>query len=243
MESALAAGYRHIDTGDVYGNEQAIGRALRRARLHRKTLHVTSKVWHDHHAPDQIEAALQASLERLDLEFVDLYMIHWPAGDFRLGEMLDVLAGCRERGTIRAIGVCNFPLPLLRKAIEECAAPIAAVQIEYHLLLDQTRIHRYLSGHGIPLIAFCPLAQGKILEHPAVHAIAAKHAATPTQIALAWLLSQELVAAIPKSGNPLNQAENLRAADIRLDAQDLTQIAFLPKNVRIANPPFAPAWD
>ena len=243
VESALALGYRHIDTAQMYGNEEAVGAALRAAGVPRGEVHVTTKVWWENLAPDAMRRACDESLRKLGLEHVDLYMIHWPARGMDLRASVETLMALREEGRTRVIGVCNFPLVLLREAVETIGAPIAANQIEYHVLLGQTVLRDYMLGRGIALTAYCPLAQGRLAEHPALAAIARRHDASPAQVALAWLLEQDGVAAIPKSSREESQRANLGALAVRLDDEDRRAIAALPKDQRCVNPPFAPAWD
>jgi 2,5-diketo-D-gluconate reductase B len=243
VESALALGYRHIDTAAMYGNEDAVGAALAGAAIPRQDLHVTTKVWHDSLAPDAIRRSLDTSLAKLRLDHVDLFMVHWPARDMDLPAMFETLLDLRSEGRVRAVGVCNFTLDLLRTVVERVGAPIACNQIEYHVLLDQTPVRSYLANHGIPVVAYCPLAQGTLADHPELAAIGRKHGASPAQVALKWLLDQDGVAAIPKAQRPESQRANLDALKLTLDDDDRRTIAALPKDRRLVNPPFAPAWD
>lgn len=243
VESALALGYRHIDTAEMYANEDAVGAALASSGVPRGEVFVTTKAWHDHLEPQTIRAALAASLDKLRLDHADLYLVHWPAPGMKLGPALDTLMQLRDEGRIRALGVANFTVPLLRQAIEEIGAPIACNQIEYHVLLDQSPVRRYLAANSIPLVAYAPLAQGRLADHAELVAIARKHGATPAQVALKWLLDQDGVAAIPKAGRRESQKANLDAFAIALDEADRRVIAGLPKDQRFVNPAFAPRWD
>lgn len=243
VEGALSLGYRHIDTAAMYGNEDAVGAALAGSDVKREDLHVTTKVWHDSLAPDAIRRSLDASLARLRLDYVDLFMMHWPAPVMDLPAIFGTLARLKAEGRIRAMGVCNFTLELLRATIERIGAPIAVNQIEYHVLLDQTPVRTYLAGRGIPVVAYCPLAQGALADQPDLIAIARKHGASPAQVALKWLLDQEGVGAIPKAQRPESQQANLDALKLTLDDEDRRIIAALPKDRRLVNPPFAPDWD
>ena len=243
VESALGLGYRHIDTAEMYGNEDAIGVAIAASRVPRQDLHVTTKVWNDNLAPDAIRRAFDTSLKKLRLDHVDLYLVHWPSRHMDLPAMLETLVALKNEGRARAIGVANFNIALLKTVVEEIRAPIACNQIEYHVLLDQTPIRKYLEAKSIPLVAYCPLAQGRAASNEALIAIGRKHGASAAQVALKWLLDQDDVAAIPKASRRESQEANLRALDLELDESDRQAIAALPKNQRFVSPGFAPAWD
>jgi 2,5-diketo-D-gluconate reductase B len=243
VESALALGYRHIDTAEMYGNEDAIGAAIAAAGVARKDLHVTTKVWNDNLAPEAIRRAFDASLKKLRLDHVDLYLVHWPARNMNLPAMFETLLKLKEQGRTRAIGVANFNVALLKTVVEEIRAPIACNQVEYHVMLDQTPLRKYLATKAIPLVAYCPLAQGRVASDPTLAAIGRKHGASAAQVALKWLLDQDGVAAIPKASRKESQQANLDALNIGLDDEDRQAIAALPKDRRCVNPGFAPAWD
>lgn len=243
VEGALALGYRHIDTAEIYENEDAVGAAITMSGLARDALHVTTKVSHHNLAPDAIRRSFDASLRKLKLDYVDLYLVHWPTPSMDLSLIFETLMALKAQGRARAIGVANFTLPLLKTVVEEIGAPIVCNQIEYHVLLDQTPIRNYLASHAISLVAYRPLAQGRIADYPAMTEIARKYDVTPAQVALKWLLDQDGVAAIPKAEQPKRQRENLEALHITLDDDDRRVIARLPKDQRFTNPRFAPIWD
>lgn len=244
VESALEQGYRHIDTAAMYENEAAVGAALRASGLARQDLLVTTKVWHDQlGSRDAIRRAFDASLAKLGLHHVDLYMVHWPAAGMNMGVVLETLMGLREEGRARSIGLCNFNLPMMRAAVDAIGAPIAALQVEYHPFLDQSALLEFLRQRGIPLTAYAPLAQGRAAEDETLRRIGDKHGASAAQVAIAWLLDQDGVIAIPKAQRSESQKANLAAAAIRLDDADRAAIAALPKDLRYVRPPFAPDWD
>jgi 2,5-diketo-D-gluconate reductase B len=243
VESALALGYRHIDTAEMYGNEEAIGAAIAGSGLARKDLHVTTKVWHENLAPDAIRQAFDTSLNKLKLDHVDLYLVHWPSKSMNLPAVFETLVELQEQGRTRAVGVANFNVTLLKKVVEEIKAPIACNQIEYHVMLDQTAVRKYLGARSIPLVAYCPLAQGRAATDETLIAIGRKHDASAAQVALKWLLDQDGVAAIPKASRAESQKANLDALKVSLDDEDRKLIATLPKDKRFVNPGFAPAWD
>jgi 2,5-diketo-D-gluconate reductase B len=243
VESALELGYRHIDTAEMYQNEEAVGAAIASSALEREDLHLTTKVWHENLKPESIRRALDTSLEKLRVDYVDLYMVHWPSRDMNLGAVLETMQGFIENGTVRAIGVCNFNLSLLRSAIDDIGAPIACHQIEYHPFLDQSKMLSYLREKDIPLVAYAPLAQGRTANDPVLRGIGVKHEVSASQIALAWLLEQQGVAVIPKARRRENQQSNLDALSVKLDDDDRDAIAGLPKNQRFVTPAFSPEWD
>lgn len=240
---AIDRGYRHIDTAQMYANEDAVGDAIAAMPIPRADLHLTTKVWWTNLAPDAMRRAIEDSLRKLRTSYLDLYLIHWPAPDMNLPAALETLMRFQQEGLTRHIGVSNFPTALLRQAIEEVRAPIVCNQVEYHVLLGQSRLLGYMQSKGLALTAYCPLAQGRLAEHPALDAIAAKHNVTAAQVALKWLLDQPNVAAIPKAGRAVSQQANLDAFALTLDDADRAAIAALPKDVRCVNPATAPAWD
>ena len=191
----------------------------------RGDLHVTTKVWHENLAPDAIRRAFDASLKKLRLDHVDLYLVHWPSKNMNLPAIFETLMKLKEEGRTRAIGVANFTVALLKTVVEEIKAPIACNQVEYHVMLDQTPLRKYLAAKSIPLVAYCPLAQGKVASDATLTAIGRKHGASAAQVALKWLLDQDGVAAIPKASRAESQQANLDALNVGLDDEDMKAIA------------------
>jgi 2,5-diketo-D-gluconate reductase B len=240
VAEAIDLGYRHIDTAEMYGNEEAVGQGLRAASVPREQVFVTTKVWWENvAAPDR---ALEASLKRLGLDYVDLFLIHWPNPAVPLAPTLAMMEVLKERGLCRAIGVANFTPRLLGAAIAT-GAPIAANQVEYHVMLGQDRLLALCRAKGIVLTAYSPLGKGGLVDDPVLARIGRKHGVSGAQVALAWLFGQEMVAAIPKSERAENMRANLAALSLRLDEKDLSAIAALPKDRRFVNPAFAPDWS
>jgi 2,5-diketo-D-gluconate reductase B len=183
VESAIALGFRHIDTAAMYENEAAVGAAIAASGIRREALFVTTKVWHDQLAPGALQRAFETSLDKLRLDYVDLYMVHWSARDMDMAAMLEVLIELREKGLTRAIGVCNFNLPMIRHAIEEIGAPLAAHQVEYHPFLSQAPMLAYLRGRGIPLTAYAPWHRGARRTTP----LSPRSAASTVRALRKWL--------------------------------------------------------
>ena len=243
VRSALELGYRHIDTAEMYDNEEPVGQGIASSGVARGDIHLTTKVWWEHLAGDGIVRAAEASLKRLGTDYVDLYLIHWPAPEMDLKQAIGALMQVKEQGMARAIGVSNFPSALLRRAVEEVGAPIACNQFESPVLLGQRQMAETAQSVGAAVVAYAPLAQGRLAGNDALQAIAKTHGATPAQVALKWLLDQDGVAAIPKAGRRESQQANLDALRIELDDADRATIAGLAKDQRFVNPGFAPAWD
>lgn len=224
VTNALAAGYRSIDTAAIYGNEAGVGRALAAADLPREELFITSKVWIDDLGFEQTLAAYDASLAKLGLDYLDLYLIHWPAPE--KGLYLDswrALEQLLASGRVRAIGVSNFVPEQLQQILDLGGIVPAVNQVELHPALQQREIQEFNAAHGIVTEAWSPLAQGAVLGEQAVTDIAAAHGRTPAQVILRWHLQQGRII-IPKSVTPARIAENL---DIRGFVLTDTQIAAL----------------
>jgi 2,5-diketo-D-gluconate reductase B len=242
VESAIALGYRHIDTAAMYGNEEPVGAGIAACGLPRSDIFLTTKVWWTELAPDALRASAEASLKRLGTPYADLILIHWPAQGMDLAASLGALATLQADGLARAVGVSNFPPGLLKRALDLGIAPIAALQVECHVYLWQEPLAALCRQHGLALTAYSPIAKAQVNDDPVLQGIAARHGATPVQVALAWLMAQDNLVAIPKSGRPEGQRDNLAAAALRLDPADMAAIAALPKDRRLVNPDFAPSW-
>ena len=241
VESALSLGYRHLDTAEMYGNEDAVGAGLAASGLKRGDVFLTTKIWNDKPNGSAIRRAFDASLKRLATPHVDLLLIHWPSPELDLPDALKGLAAIRAEGCAKSIGVSNFPPKLLQRAID-AGVNLACLQVEFHVMLDQSKLLGICRANGMALTAYSPLAKGSGLDTPALNTIARKHGATPAQVALAWLLAHEGVAMVPKAASPARQEENLGALRVKLDEEDLAAIAALPKDRRAVNPAMAPDW-
>ncbi|WP_439579627.1 aldo/keto reductase [Elioraea sp.] len=240
VAEAIGLGYRHIDTAEMYDNEEPVGQGIRDGGVPREQVFVTTKVWWTNLGDPG--AALAASLKRLRLDYVDLFLVHWPNPQIPLAPTLAAMTRLKERGFARAIGVANFPATLLEEAVAT-GAPVACNQVEYHVMLSQEPVLRVARTHDIAVTAYSPLGKGGLVDDPALAGIGRRHGASGAQVALAWLLEQDRVAAIPKSGRGENMRANLAALDLRLTTEDRAAIAALPKDRRFVNPSWSPAWD
>ncbi|HEY7884630.1 MAG TPA: 2,5-didehydrogluconate reductase DkgB [Cellvibrionaceae bacterium] len=245
VHSALALGYRHIDTAKLYDNEEAVGEAIRSSGVPRDEIFLTTKIWHDSLRHDQLLASLAASNQRLGVEQVDLALIHWPSpgGEVPVAETIGALAEARERGLTRYMGISNYTIAQVDEAL---AVPggehIITNQVEVQPYLANRKLVAHCQARGLEVTGFMSLAVGKVMKDPVINAIAQVHNANPAQIALAWSLAQG-VGVIPSSTNPAHQKSNLAALNIRLSAEDIARIDALDCGERIASPGFAPEWD
>jgi diketogulonate reductase-like aldo/keto reductase len=245
VEAALEIGYRHIDTAQMYGNEAEVGEALRGSGLNRDELFVTTKIWPDRFRDGELQRSVRASLDKLQLDAVDLLLLHWPNSDVPLAETMAALEECAARGWTRHIGVSNFPQALLEEAVRLSARPLATDQVEYHPFLSQKTVLEACSTHGMALTAYCPLARGRVFADPTLGRIAQRHGKTPGQVALRWLVQQEEVVAIPRSSRVEHVRANFEVFDFALSEPEMAEIAALgtPHGRLVAVGASAPAWD
>lgn len=227
VQTALRVGYRLIDTAAVYENEAAVGEGVRAAGLARSDVFITTKLWNTHHDYDQALRAFEKSLQRLQMDYVDLYLIHWPvpARD-RYIDAWRALIRLQEEGRARSIGVCNFMVEHLRRIIGETGVIPVVNQIELHPRFQQTELRSFHASKGIVTQSWSPLGHGQLLKHPELARIAARHGKTPAQAIIRWHLDSGLMV-IPKSIRAERIEENFEVFDFRLDEEDLAAIAKL----------------
>jgi diketogulonate reductase-like aldo/keto reductase len=234
--AALKAGYRHIDTARKYGTERAVGEAMRVSGVPRNDIFLTTKVSHENLRAGDFAKSVDESLAALGVDYVDLLLIHWPNPDIALSETMPALAKAKRQGLARHIGVANFNSALLEQAIKLCPEPLAALQAEYHPYLDQSKLLAAVRRHKLVFIAYCPLGRGRLFGDPVLAEIAGKRGRSVAQIALRWLLQQD-VAAIPFSSKPQRIADNFNVFDFTLDVDEMKRIAALKRSDgRVANP-------
>lgn len=228
---AFEAGYRHVDTAALYANEEGVGEAIARSEIPREELFVTTKLWNDAHRFDDAIAACEESMQKLGLQYLDLYLIHWalPQQGLYL-EAWRALIELQQRGLVRSIGVSNFPLAQLEEIIGATGVVPVIHQVELHPYFQQRELRAFHQSNGILTQAWGPLGQGRsdLLENPVITAIAKEHDATPAQVVLAWHLGRDIVA-IPKSVTPSRIVENLAAVELRLTDEELERIDALDR--------------
>jgi len=237
VAQALTTGYRHIDTAAAYRNEGAVGQAVRASGLERGEVFVTTKCFNDDHGYEQAKRALSASLERLEMEHVDLYLIHWPVpAHDKYVETWKAFVEMHAEGLVRSIGVSNFQPAHLERVITETGETPAINQIELHPYFQQRGLRREHEQLGIVTEAWSPLAQGKVLEDPVIVAIAKAHSKTPGQVVIRWHLQIGNVV-IPKSVTPARIQENLDVFDFELSGAEMESIDGLDQGMRIGPDP------
>jgi diketogulonate reductase-like aldo/keto reductase len=230
--NAFDCGYRHIDTASLYGNERGVGRAIERSGLAREEIFVTTKLWNDDHGIDRAPSALRASLDRLGLEYVDLYLIHWPKPSTNLFvETWNALEAMCAQGSARAIGVSNFQPHHLDTLSAHSDIVPAANQIELHPYFQQKELREYDTAHGIATVSWSPLGQARALHDPVINEIARRYDRTPAQVILRWQLDCGNVV-IPKSTDPARMRENLCILDFALEEGDRARMRSLDAGLR-----------
>lgn len=243
VEQALKLGYRHIDTAQVYENEREVGEGLRASGARREEVFMTTKVWTTHFAPNQLERSTKESLARLRLSEVDLLLLHWPNPQIPLVETLGALAHARQLGLTRHIGVSNFTVALIEEAVRDCPEPLLCDQVEYHPYLEQTKVREACIAHDMALVAYSPVAKGKIKNDETLKRIGRVHGKSSGQVCLRWLVQQN-VSAIPRTSRIERLSENIDIFDFSLSEDEMQEIFRLGgAKERLTDFGFAPKWD
>lgn len=235
VKTAIQAGYRSIDTAKAYNNETGVAQGIRESGIAREDLFITTKVWNGDQGYESTLAAFEASMERLELEYLDLYLIHWPVkGKYK--DTWRALEKLHKEGRIRAIGVSNFQIHHLEDLMTDATIKPAVNQVELHPLLIQTELREYCSKHQIQIEAWSPLGQGHLLEHPLLLEIAAKYSKSPAQVILRWDLQNGIVT-IPKSVTPQRIRDNADLFDFELTTEEIERINQLNEDKRFGSDP------
>ena len=241
VSKALALGYRHVDTAQLYGNEREVGEGIRASGVKREDVFLTTKVtWNRLH---EFEKAVDDSLAALKVPFVDLLLIHWQGHALKVADTVKVLCTFRRKGLARNVGVANFTVAMLNEAMAAADEPLINNQIEVHPYLDQSKVLAACKKYGLSVTAYCPNARGKVFGNPVLERIGEAHGKNVAQVALRWLLQQGMIP-IPRTANPAHLADNLDVFDFVLSAAEMAEIATLKRpDGRVIDPPHAPQWD
>ncbi len=235
ISAAIQTGYRSIDTAAIYGNEKGVGKAVRESIVSREQLFVTTKVWNDDQGYEQTLEAFDKSLDKLGLDYIDLYLIHW-AVQGKFVDTWKAMEKLYKDGKVRAIGVCNFQTHHLEEIISQCEVAPMVNQIELHPYLNQKELRDFCAKHKIIVEAWSPLGRGKILDHPVLKEIADRYGKSTAQIILRWDVQHGIVT-IPKSVRPERIRENADIFDFHLTEEDMKRIDAMNRNERFGKDP------
>jgi 2,5-diketo-D-gluconate reductase B len=245
VEEALRVGYRHVDTAELYDNEHEVGEGLRSSGVARDDVFVTTKVWPSHFAARELELAAKESLTRLELAQVDLLLLHWPNPRIALRETIGALCKVKRAGLARHIGVSNFTVALIEEAVALADEPLVCNQIEVHPFIDQSKVIAACARHGMAVVAYSPVARGGVRRDKVLAKIAAAHDKTPAQVALRFLVQQNIVV-IPRTSRVERLKENRSIFDFALAKAEMAEIARLAHHDgRIVDYAYSgsPKWD
>jgi 2,5-diketo-D-gluconate reductase B len=244
IDAALRAGFRHVDTAQIYGNEADVGAGIARSGLARSEVFMTTKVWVANYARDSFARSVDDSLKRLGTDHVDLLLLHWPNTAVPLADQIGLLNEAAAQGKARHIGVSNFNRFLMAQAIKLSERPLVANQFELHPFLDQTALRSATREAGMATIAYCAMAVGRVFSDPTLQDIAASHGKSVSQIVLRWLVQQDIVA-LSRTSRVERIGDNVQIFDFDLGAEEMERISGLTSSgSRIVNPAgLAPAWD
>lgn len=234
VRHALELGYRHVDTAQAYENEAPVGEGWTTSGVDRAELFLTTKVWTTNLAPDDVRHSTEESLRKLQTDYVDLLLVHWPAGDFEMGPTLDAFRTLQDEGKAHHIGVSNFTPELLEEAADH--ADLFCLQAEYHPLLDQHALIQQCRKRDMLFTAYSPLARGQVFDDELLQTIAEAHDKTPAQVVLRWHVQQKNVAAIPKASAAEHRAANFDIFDFALSEVEMASIFDLARGERLIAP-------
>jgi 2,5-diketo-D-gluconate reductase B len=245
IPAALRAGFRHIDTAQIYGNEGEIGDCVAASGIPRSEIFLTTKVWVSNYAERNFEASVNESLRKLKTDYIDLLLLHWPGSNVPLAEQIAGLNAVARAGKVRHIGVSNFNRALMAESVRLSAVPLVTNQFEYHPYLNQSLLIESTLQAGLAVTGYCGMAIGRVFSEPTLEEIAARYDKTIAQIVLRWLVQQRGVVALSRTAKLERLAQNLAVFDFELESEDMTAIHSLATaDSRIVNPPgLAPKWD
>jgi 2,5-diketo-D-gluconate reductase B len=241
VQTALEMGYRHVDTAQIYKNEEHVGEGLAAADVDREEVFLATKVWTNNLSHDDVLASTRESMDRLGVERLDLLYVHWPTRDYEPADTLGAFNELYDEGRIDRIGVSNFQPQQLATAVEVSDAPIFANQVELHPLLPQAELREAAAAHDVEIVAYSPLARGKVFDVPELQTVADRHDVSPAQVSLAWL-REKGVTAIPKATGEAHIRDNWASLDLELTDEDVATIDGIETTDRRVDPDWAP-WN
>jgi 2,5-diketo-D-gluconate reductase B len=227
LKDALSMGYRHIDTAEAYGNEREVGEAISESGMDREQIFLTTKVWKNHLNHNELIGACYSSLRKLKMEYIDLYLVHWPNSHIPIQETMGAMHELVESGKIHHIGVSNFSVDQLREAIDASSWQVFTDQVKYHPLHSQEQIVPFCQRNDILVTAYSPLGRGSLRRSKTLKRIAERRGRTLSQVVLRWLVQQDHVIAIPKASKLEHQKENLDIFDFELSTDEMREISGL----------------
>ncbi len=242
VKKAIELGYRHIDTAWIYDNQEEVGEGIKESGIKREKLFVTSKVWTDNLKYNEVLKQCEETLNQLKLNYLDLYLIHWPNKNIPLEETFRAFKELTEKGKVKSIGISNFNIERVREAKEKSKIPISINQVEYHPYLNQETLLEECKKNKITLTAYSPLARGKIFDDPILIKIATETDKKPGQVALRWLIQKGIIV-IPKASSETHLKENMEIFDFKLSKEQMEDIDDIQIRRRLVNPAFSEFED
>ena len=237
VETAIELGYRHIDTAQIYENEEEVGKGLKNAKIDREEIFLASKVWIDQLSSEEVISSTEENLDKLKTNYIDLMYVHWPAGDYNPEESLESLKKLKDRDLINKIGVSNFEPSHLKQALE--IVNVYANQVEMHPLLPQEELREFCESNDVELVAYSPLARGKVFDVEEIQEVAEKHNVSEAQVSLAWIMEKGATP-IPKASSREHLKDNFKSLSLKLNEEDIEKIDSINRRERMVDPDFAP---
>lgn len=229
VEQALRLGYRHVDTAQMYDNEREVGEGLRASSLRRDAVFVTTKIWPTHFAPNDLIRSLKESLVKLRVAEVDLVLLHWPSSRVPLNETIGALVQAKRTGFAKHIGISNFDVALVEEAVALSPEPLACNQVEYHPYRDQTKLLQACHRLGVAVVAYSPIAKGRVKDDRTLGRIGHLHGKTAAQVCLRWLIQQNVIA-IPRTSKLERLQENFGVFDFELSDEEMAKVSAIGRS-------------
>jgi 2,5-diketo-D-gluconate reductase B len=245
VPEALKVGFRHIDTAQIYRNEPEVGECIASSGIARGNIFVTTKVWVSNYTERAFSASLDGSLKKLQTDYIDLLLLHWPSDTVPLADQIGALNAVVQAGKVRHIGVSNFNTALMEQAVHLSSTPLVTNQFEYHPYLNQAALIDATRRAGLAVTAYCGMAVGRVFSEPLLKDIAAHYGKGVAQVVLRWLLQQRGIVALSRTTNPMRVAENAAIFDFELSLEEMAAIHALARpDSRLVSPPgLSPNWD